>query len=113
MMGKSKEPLCPLLKKPCLQHGCAWYGHFTGNDPQSGATLDLWDCSIKWIPVLITEQARQTKGVQASVESMRNETVSRQDQLNGAIMGAAKAIQAHTAIGRIASHMPAPPAIEG
>jgi hypothetical protein len=110
-MGKSKEPLCPLIKKPCLQHGCAWYGHMTGNDPQTGAPLDMWDCSVKWIPVLITEQARQTKGVQAAVESTRNELVSRQDTLNGAVKGAAQALQM-AAVGRIAGQVP-PPAIEG
>lgn len=77
-----KEPVCPLLKKACLGHDCAWYAHMEGMNPQNGAVMDHWDCAIKWLPILITEQARQTRGVQASVESMRNETVTRQDQAN-------------------------------
>lgn len=77
-----KYPICPLLKKPCIAHDCAWYGHMTGTDPSTGKDMDLWDCSIKWIPILITEQARQTRGVQAAVETMRNENVKASAELN-------------------------------
>lgn len=80
-MTKAKKVLCPLLKKPCLEHECAWFAHFVGRDPQSGRDMDHFDCSIRWIPMMITENARQTRGVQAAVESMRNETVKGQDTL--------------------------------
>jgi hypothetical protein len=77
-----KEPICPLLKKPCIEHGCAWYAHIEGKHPQSGAILDTWACSIPWIPIMSLENARQTRGVQAAVESFRNESIDRQDALN-------------------------------
>lgn len=80
-----KKILCPLLKKPCIEHECAWFAHVTGRDPQTGKDMDHWDCSIRWLPLMITEEARQTRGVQAAVESMRNEVVQRQDQLNNAV----------------------------
>jgi hypothetical protein len=78
--------LCPLLKKECIEHKCAWFTHVTGIHPQTGKDLDLWDCSVRWLPVMITEQARQTRGVCASVDSMRNEVVKRQDELNTAVL---------------------------
>ena len=68
-----------------MEHRCAWYTHVTGQDPQTGKQMDHWDCAVRWLPVLITEQARQTRNVGASVDSMRNEVVQRQDVLNSAI----------------------------
>ena len=77
--------LCPLLKKECITHQCAWYTHVVGKDPQTGKDMDHWDCAIKWMPSLITENARQTHNVAASVDSMRNEVVQRQDMLNNSV----------------------------
>ena len=85
----AKGPICPLIKKVCIGHDCAWYGHMEGINPQTGKPVDSWDCSIKWIPVLITEQARQTRGVQAAVESHRNEAAEASKQLNEKLAGAA------------------------
>ena len=77
--------LCPLLKKECITHQCAFYTHILGKDPQSGKELDHWDCAVRLLPVLITESARQTHNVAASVDSMRNEVVERQDLLNNSV----------------------------
>ncbi len=77
--------ICPLIKKPCVEHGCNFWTHIQGQHPQTGAKLDQFDCSIKWLPVLLVENARQTRGAQAAVESMRNEVVQRQDALNNAV----------------------------
>jgi hypothetical protein len=81
----SKEKTCPLLKKACISHDCAFWVHVQGGHPQTGAALDLWDCSVKWLPVLLVENARSVRGAQAAVESMRNEVVQRQDALNNAV----------------------------
>ena len=78
-------PLCPLLKKPCIEHQCAFFTHIIGMHPQTGKELDQWDCSVRWLPVLMTEGARQTHNAVAAIESMRNEVVQRQDTLNAAI----------------------------
>jgi hypothetical protein len=59
--------------------------HMLGQNPQTGHEVDQFDCSIKWLPVLLVENARQTRGAQAAVESMRNEVVQRQDALNNAV----------------------------
>lgn len=75
----TKNVLCPLLKKPCIGHECAWFAHVVGRDPQTGRDVDHWDCSVRWLPMMMTAQARETRGVHAAVESMRNEVVKRQD----------------------------------
>ncbi len=45
---------------------------------------------MRWLPVLLVENARHTRGAQAAVESMRNEVVERQDALNGLISQASR-----------------------
>lgn len=77
-----KDLICPLLKKACIEHDCMWYAHIEGQNPQNGAVQDYWDCAVRWLPVMMTENARQTRGVQSAVESFRNESVQRQDALN-------------------------------
>lgn len=81
-----------MLKKPCIAHDCMWYAHVTMVDPASGAPVDHWDCSMRWIPVMIADGARHTRGVQASVESMRNETIQRQDVANSHMENVSKAM---------------------
>jgi hypothetical protein len=81
----SKKALCPLIKKECIEHGCKFWVHVTGTHPQSGAKLDHFDCSMVWLPMLLIDTSRHTVGVQAAVESLRNEVVQRQDALNNAV----------------------------
>jgi hypothetical protein len=80
-----KNPVCPLLRKPCIENGCKFWIHVVGKHPSTGAAIDNFDCSFTWLPVLLIDTALHTAGVQASVESMRNAVVQRQDQLNNAV----------------------------
>lgn len=66
------EKLCPLLKKPCIEHQCKFYGHVQGKNPQTGADLDHWDCVITMMPLLIIEVGQQTRQAGAAIESLRN-----------------------------------------
>lgn len=83
--------LCPLLKKPCVEHDCTFWTHITGMHPQTGANVDCWDCTLKWIPIMLVEQTRMTRTVAASVDSARNEIVERQEVLNAAVSDAREA----------------------
>ena len=80
-----KTPICPFLKKECIEHQCMLYTHVQMTDPQTGLAKDEWTCTLSLIPLMIIENARRTGGVQSAVESMRNEVVKRQDVLNAAI----------------------------
>lgn len=63
---------CPLLKAPCMEHGCVWYTHILGRHPQTGAEVDEWGCAVLWLPILLIENAQQSRQAGAAVESLRN-----------------------------------------
>ncbi|MFB9123287.1 hypothetical protein E2553_00275 [Paraburkholderia dipogonis] len=83
---------CPLIKKPCIESGCTFWTHLLGTNPNTGLPVDEFGCSISWLPILLIETARHTRGVQAAVESTRNEIVSRQDILNSAVRSAQRQV---------------------
>jgi hypothetical protein len=59
-------------------HRCAWYTEMKGVDA-AGDDHNEWKCAMTWMPILQTEVAGTQRSVAASVESMRNETIKRQD----------------------------------
>ena len=46
-----------------------------GTNPNTGQEVDEWDCSIKWLPMLLIENSQQQRQTGAAVESFRNEMV--------------------------------------
>lgn len=67
------EKICPLMKGPCLEHGCHFYVHLTGLNPQTGLAQDEWNCAIAWLPMLLIENANETRKNSASVDKVANE----------------------------------------
>lgn len=75
---------CPLYKEDMSKvcHKCAWWIQIRGVHPQTGEPVsDEWGCSMAWLPVLVIETAQQSRQAGAAVESMRNEIVSRMDDV--------------------------------
>lgn len=71
------KPNCPLNNfEECRQLECAWFMKINGHDPNTGSDLEEWGCSMAWLPVLLIENAQQSRGVGAALESFRNEVVS-------------------------------------
>lgn len=70
---------CPfrmLLKQAergCIQHGCEFYVHLLGTNPQTGAQQDEWGCSFRWLPILLTENSNQTRQAAASADKVATE----------------------------------------
>jgi hypothetical protein len=65
---------CPLDGfKPCRQLDCAWFMKVRGTNPNTGAEIDDYGCSIAWLPVLMIENSQQQRQTGAAVESFRNE----------------------------------------
>lgn len=93
MFGNSKDkaPMCPLIKADCMQDKCMFWVHLRGQHPQTGADMDMPDCSIKWLPVLLIENSKETRQAAAAVESLRNENVTTGQQITGALMQVASA----------------------
>lgn len=74
---------CPLNKfKPCKQTECAWFVHIRGVNPNTGEPVDEWNCAIAWGPILLLENAQQSRQTGAAVESFRNEIIKEQNQIN-------------------------------
>ncbi|MBN3809412.1 hypothetical protein [Paraburkholderia sp. Ac-20347] len=68
-----------------------FWTHMLGMHPQTGQPVDQFDCSMRWLPIMLVENGRHIRGVQAATESMRNEVVTRQDVLNNAVLNANRA----------------------
>ena len=61
-----------------MEHGCRFYTHVVGSNPQTGGQIDTWDCAIAWIPILMIENSNEQRKTAASVQSFRNEMVKQQ-----------------------------------
>lgn len=85
-MSKRQIPIgpdrlvCPLHKKYMSKvcHTCPLWVLIRGKDPQSEQEVDQWNCSLSWLPMLLIENAQQSRQTGAAVESFRNEVVKRQ-----------------------------------
>jgi hypothetical protein len=84
------ELTCPLgskceeIKDNTIKR-CRWYTLIQGMNPQTGESMDKWDCAISWIPILTLEMSRTNQGQTAALESFRNEMVEGTDKLIGTI----------------------------
>lgn len=78
----AKKIICPLLKKPCLEHECAWWTTVRGYDINTGKEIDNQQCVVSTIPLLMIENSAQQRSTASAVESLRNETIDRTDITN-------------------------------
>lgn len=74
-MQLEKKCICPIYREPCKQLDCAWFTQLRGSNPQTGDPVDEWSCAVAWIPMLLTENSKETRQTAAAVESIRNEMV--------------------------------------
>lgn len=72
---------CPLIKENCIQFKCMFWTQLRGNDPQTGKEIDEWDCAVKWLPILLIENAKEVKQGAAAIESFRNEMVRQNNEM--------------------------------
>ena len=80
--------LCPLNGfEPCRQLDCAWFMKIQGKNPQTGADIDEWGCSMSWLPVLMIENSQQQRQTGAAVESFRNEMVKANNATHQVLLG--------------------------
>ena len=67
---------CPLNGfEPCKQFDCAWFMKVQGSNPNTGEPTEEWGCAMAWLPVLLIENAQQSRATGQAVESFRNEMV--------------------------------------
>lgn len=80
---------CPLDGfKPCRQLECAWFMKVRGTNPNTGAEIDEWGCSIAWLPILLIDNSQQQRQTGAAVESFRNDMVQSNIETAKVLLGA-------------------------
>lgn len=68
---------CPLNGfEPCKQFECAWFMKIQGKNPNDGQDIEEWGCAMSWLPILLIENAQQSRSTGAAVENFRNEMVA-------------------------------------
>lgn len=70
---------CPLLNKECIVEKCAWWMNVTVKDLKTQELYVEGRCVVTALGSIGIELCKNTGGVQAAVESNRNETIKRQD----------------------------------
>jgi len=71
--GNSNDTLtCPFLNKPCIKEKCMMWVMLMGKNPQTGKDMPEFDCSLKWLPIIMVENTQATHGVQAATENVRD-----------------------------------------
>lgn len=67
-------PVCPLHKVDVAEvcHKCPWWCRIVGKNPQSEEMLDNWQCAVAILPMLLVENAQQSRATGAAVETLRN-----------------------------------------
>ena len=59
---------------------CPWFVRIRGKNPQYEEEIDEWRCAIAWTPMLLIENAQQSRQTGAAIESFRNEVVKESKQ---------------------------------
>lgn len=81
---------------PCIGRKCNRFIMIKGKDPTSEKLVDQWDCAYNWEPILQIETSQFVKGVQATVQDLRNESkanIGAIRELNGTLKTFVKMIQ--------------------
>lgn len=80
-MQRPPPTFCPLVQGACKQFECLWFIQLRGNHPQTGELVDEHDCSMRWLPILLIENAQEVRQGAAATESFRNAVVREQTRL--------------------------------
>jgi hypothetical protein len=92
-MASKAATFCPLIRKDCVEHRCAWYVQIRGVDPNNGQELNQFGCAVAWMPLLAIENAQQGRQTGAAVESFRNEMVTANESNRAVLMASAQLVQ--------------------
>jgi hypothetical protein len=70
--------ICPLHKQDMSEvcHKCPWWSLVRGKNPQSEEIIDDWRCAVALLPMLLIENAQQSRSTGAAVETLRNGLVA-------------------------------------
>lgn len=69
--------ICPLHKMDTSEvcHKCPWWTRVIGKNPQSEEMIDDWRCAVALLPMLLIENAQQTRQAGVALNTLRNDLV--------------------------------------
>lgn len=73
-------------------HRCAWFVTLQGQNPTTGEAIDEQGCAMNWIPVLLVENSRVSRGTSAAVESFRNEMMAANQSTTDVLLSAQRGL---------------------
>lgn len=56
-------------------HKCPWWLQIRGRNVNTNVDIDNWGCAVGFLPMLLIENAAQTRGAAAATEDARNQIV--------------------------------------
>ncbi|MEE9356478.1 MAG: hypothetical protein V3U75_12885 [Methylococcaceae bacterium] len=71
---------------------CPWYFEITMQDPQAEKTFNEGQCLLVWNVRLLMENSKMSMGIQAEMQSLRNETAEGQVKMGQFLSGMGQAI---------------------
>ncbi len=82
MEEREEGTFCPLIGGDCVKFKCKFWTKLVGKHPQiAGQTIDHYDCTWRWMPILMIENTKEAIGVSSSLDSFRNAVVKGQDNV--------------------------------
>jgi hypothetical protein len=67
------------MSKVC--HTCPLWMHIRGKNPNTGADVDRWSCGLAQLPILMVENAQQSRFVEGAVNELRKEQTAQHDEM--------------------------------
>jgi len=90
-MKPDADTTCPYTghKDKCRAYYdcCPKWINVIGTDPQTGESVNQWNCADYWIPKLMVENSQMQRQTSASVDSFRNEMSAQNTELNRQLTG--------------------------
>src|SRR5437879_13171225 len=83
---------CPLHRKPMDEvcHKCPWWLQIRGLNRNTGVEGCNWGCAVGFLPMLLIENACQTRGAAAATEDARNGIVDVFEGLTQSLLAIAR-----------------------
>ena len=63
-----------------------------GKNPNTGAEINEWGCSMAWLPIMVRENSQQQRQTGAALESFRNEMVKANEQSQQVLLATAQQV---------------------
>ncbi len=82
MKEREEGTFCPLIGGDCVEFKCKFWVKLVGKHPQiEGQTIDHYDCTFRWAPILMIENTKEAIGMSHSLDSFRNAMMKGQDNV--------------------------------